>query len=203
MGVTKGVSAVTRAIDLLNEWVARCSFWLVLILTLETAISAIVLKVFDVGSNAFIEIRWYLFSAIFLFGAGYTLQKNAHVRIDVIAGRFGRRVQACIDIFGTLAFMFPLAVLMIWMSWGVFVDSFVTGEVSSSAGGLILWPARLMVPLGFGLLFLQGLAEILKRVLFLCGTGPDPLDTGGGPSAEEELAEEIRRSRQGGKEGAL
>jgi len=203
MGVTKGVSAVTRAIDLLNEWVARCSFWLVLILTLETAISAIVLKVFDVGSNAFIEIRWYLFSAIFLFGAGYTLQKNAHVRIDVIAGRFSRRVQACIDIFGTLAFMFPLAVLMIWMSWGVFVDSFVTGEVSSSAGGLILWPARLMVPLGFGLLFLQGLAEILKRVLFLCGTGPDPLDTGGGPSAEEELAEEIRRSRQGGKEGAL
>ena len=203
MGATRWVSAVTRAIDGLNERVARCSFWLVLILTLETALSAIVLKVFDIGSNAFIEIRWYLFSAIFLFGAGYTLQKNAHVRIDVIAGRFSRRTQAIIDIFGTLVFLFPLAILVIWMSWGVFADSFASGEMSSSAGGLILWPARLMVPLCFGLLLLQGLAEILKRLLFLCGAGPDPLATGDKPSAEEQLAEEIRRAQKNGKEGAL
>lgn len=188
-------------IDTLNAWVARCSFWLVLVLVLETAASAIVLKVFDVGSNAFIEIRWYLFSAIFLFGAGYALQKNAHVRIDVLTGRCSRRTQAMIDIFGTLVFLFPLAVLVIWMSSGVFVEAFVSGEKSSSAGGLVLWPARMMVPLGFGLLCLQGVAEILKRLLFLCGEGPDPLAAASGQNSQEELANDIRQSRDEGKGG--
>jgi len=201
MGSIRGVSAIVRGIDLVNEVVAKCSFWLVLVVTLETAFSAIVLKVFDVGSNAFIEIRWYLFSAIFLLGAGYTLQKNAHVRIDLFAGRCSHRTQALIDILGTLFFLFPFAILVIWMSWGVFFESFVSGEHSSSAGGLILWPARLMVPLGFGLLFLQGVAEILRRVLFLCGAGPDPLARHERASSQQKLADGIGQRQSGSGEG--
>lgn len=190
-----------RGIDALNEKIAKLTTWLVLIVTLETAASSIVLKVLDIGSNAFLEIRWYLFSAIFLLGAGYALQKNAHVRIDVLAGRFSHRTQAVIDIFGTLVFLLPVALLVIWMSWGVFVDSFVSSEMSSSAGGLLLWPARILVPAGFGLLALQGVAELIKRLAFLTGRGPDPLAKEDKPSAEEELAEEIRRRQQTEGEG--
>ncbi|MDP5240533.1 TRAP transporter small permease subunit [Uliginosibacterium sp. 31-16] len=191
---------VAHGIDALNEWVARIAIWLVLIVTLETAASAIVLKVLDVGSNAFLEIRWYLFSAIFLLGAGYALQKNAHVRIDVLTGRLSRRAQAAIDIIGTLFFLFPVSLMVIWMSWGVFAESFVSSEVSSSAGGLLLWPARLLVPAGFGLLLLQGVSEMIKRLAFLSNQGPDPLGEKK-MSAEEELANEIRRQREAAGEG--
>jgi TRAP-type mannitol/chloroaromatic compound transport system permease small subunit len=202
MSVMGALSGVARGIDVLNEKISKLSTWLVLILTLETALSAIVLKVLDIGSNAFLEIRWYMFSAIFLFGAGYALQKNAHVRIDVLVSRFGHRAQAIVDILGTLFFLAPVALLVIWMSWGVFADSFVTREMSSSAGGLLLWPARLMVPVGFGLLLLQGFSELIKRMAFLLGSGPDPyIDDK--PSAEEELANQIRAARQTDAEGGL
>lgn len=190
------VKKAVRGVDALNAWVARWTVWLVLVVTLETALSAVVLKVFDIGSNAFLEIRWYLFSAIFLLMAGYVLQKNAHVRIDLLAGRCSRRVQAVIDIFGTLVFLLPVSALVFWMGGQVFLDSWHTGEVSSSAGGLALWPARLLVPVGFALLMLQGLAEIARRVLFLCGQGPDPLEKADGMSAEEELANEIRAQQR-------
>ncbi|MBS1208002.1 MAG: dctQ [Proteobacteria bacterium] len=198
----KVLLGLARRIDALNDIVARISIWLVLIVTLETAASSIVLKVLDVGSNAFLEIRWYLFSAIFLLGAGHALQKNAHVRIDVLASRFSRRTQAVIDILGTLFFLLPVCVLVIWLSWGVFADSFSSGEVSSSAGGLLLWPARVLVPAGFGLLLLQGLAEMIKRVAFLAGCGPDPLGVDKQMSAEEELANAIRRQREANGEAA-
>jgi TRAP-type mannitol/chloroaromatic compound transport system permease small subunit len=201
MQVMRTLSCIARGIDALNEWVSKLSIWLVLIVTLETAVSAIVLKVLNVGSNAFLEVRWYLFSAIFLLGAGHALQKNAHVRIDVLLSRFSRRTQAFVDIFGTLFFLAPVALLVIWMSWGVFVDSFSSGEMSSSAGGLALWPARLLVPMGFGLLLLQGLAELIKRLLFLTGNGPDPYSSGDKLSAEEELANEIRAARKIDAEG--
>jgi TRAP-type mannitol/chloroaromatic compound transport system permease small subunit len=196
MQVMRFLSRFARGIDVLNEWVSKLSIWLVLVVTLETAISAVVLKVLNVGSNAFLEIRWYLFSAIFLLGAGHALQKNAHVRIDVLLSRFSRRTQAFVDIFGTLFFLAPVALLILWMSWSVFADSFTSSEMSSSAGGLALWPARLLVPVGFGLLLLQGIAELIKRVLFLTGNGPDPAGSDERPSAEEALANEIRAARK-------
>lgn len=198
----KVLLGVSRAIDALNAGIARLAIWLVLILTLETAASAIVLKVLDVGSNAFLEIRWYLFSAIFLLGAGYALQKNAHVRIDVLASRFSRRTQALIDIFGTVFFLFPVCALIIWLSWQVFASNFASGEDLGSSGSLILWPVRLLVPTGFGLLLLQGLSEVIKRLAFVTGQGPDPLEADKKLSAEEELIQEIRRQREAGTEGA-
>jgi TRAP-type mannitol/chloroaromatic compound transport system permease small subunit len=147
------------------------------------------------SSNAFLEIQWYLFSAIFLFCAGYTLLKNQHVRIDVISGRLSPRARAWIDIFGTLFFLMPMAITIMYLSWPVFVMAFERNEVSTNAGGLVLWPARLMVPIGFLFLILQGLSELIKRFAFLQGLIPDPLEKHGEKTAEEELAEEILRAR--------
>ena len=180
-------------IDALNERVGRTVYWLVLVAVLISAGNAIVRKVFNYSSNSLLEMQWYLFSAVFLLCAGYTLQRNEHVRIDVIAGRFSPRVQAWIDVFGTVFFLLPMALLFIWLSWPVFVRTFVHGEISTNAGGLMIWPARLMVPLGFALLALQGLSELVKRVAFLTRGGPDPIVRHDPLAAEKELAEEIRR----------
>ncbi|MFT4173157.1 MAG: TRAP transporter small permease subunit [Rhodocyclaceae bacterium] len=174
------------------------TIWLILLVTLISTANAIVRKAFDISSNAYLEIQWYLFSAVFLLGSGYALLRNVHVRIDVLVSRFSPRVHAWIDIFGTIFFLFPITLMVIWLSWGVFMTAFSTGEMSGSAGGLILWPARLMVPVGFTLLFLQGLSELIKRVAFL--RGRVKLDAADEASAEELLAEDIRRM-QGIKEG--
>jgi TRAP-type mannitol/chloroaromatic compound transport system permease small subunit len=147
------------------------------------------------SSNAWLEIQWYLFSAVFLFCAGYTLLHNQHIRIDVVTGRLSRRAQAWIDILGTLLFLMPMALTILWLSWPVFVDAYQRHEVSTNAGGLIIWPARLMVPIGFLLLVLQGISELIKRIAFLRGMIPDPTEKHEEPSAEELLAAEIRRQR--------
>jgi TRAP-type mannitol/chloroaromatic compound transport system permease small subunit len=187
--------ALSRAIDALNERVGRLVYWLVLVAVLISCANAVVRKAFNVSSNSFLEIQWYLFSAIFLFCAGYTLLRNQHVRIDVIAGRLSPRAQAWIDILGTIFFLFPMSIMIMYLSWPVFVMAYERGEVSSNAGGLIVWPARLMVPIGFFLLIVQGLSELIKRVAFLKGMIPDPTQKQGEKSAEEELAEEILRQR--------
>jgi len=183
---------LSRLIDRLNERVGRSVYWLVLVAVVISAGNAIIRKVFNYSSNAFLEAQWYLFSAVFLFCAGYTLLRNEHVRIDVITGRFSRRVQAWIDILGTLLFLLPMAAIFIYLSWPVFVRTWVHHEISGSAGGLVIWPARLLVPIGFSLLALQAVSELIKRVAFLRGLGPDPVDQLHGHSAELELAEEIR-----------
>lgn len=189
-----GFLKVSRAIDALNEWIAGKVIWLVLVMTLISAGNAVVRKVFNISSNGWLEIQWYLFSAVFLLCAGYALLRNAHVRIDVIVGRFGPRVAAWIDIFGGLFFLLPIAAMITWLSWDVFVDAWRSGEQSGNQGGLVLWPARLLVPVGFLLLMLQGVSEIIKRIGFLRGVVE--LD-GGKHSHDEELAlaEEIRRTR--------
>ena len=191
----KALLALSRAIDALNERIGHLVYWLVLVAVLISAINAVVRKAFNVSSNAFLELQWYLFSAIFLFCAGYTLLKNQHVRIDVIAGRLSARAQAWIDILGTLLFLFPMAILIMVLSWPVFVMAFERHELSTNAGGLVLWPARLMVPIGFLLLVLQGLSELIKRIAFLKGLIPDPNEKQHEKSAEEELAEEIMKQR--------
>jgi TRAP-type mannitol/chloroaromatic compound transport system permease small subunit len=187
--------SLSRMIDRMNERVGQVFYWLILITVLISAGNAVVRKAFNYSSNGLLEIQWYLFSAIFLFLAGYTLLRNEHVRIDVIAGRLSKRSQAWIDIFGTLFFLFPMAILMAWLSWPVFVDAFVRKEVSTNAGGLIIWPARLLVPIGFALLVLQGISELIKRVAFLRGLIPDPSEKHVTKTAEEELAEDILRAR--------
>jgi TRAP-type mannitol/chloroaromatic compound transport system permease small subunit len=188
---------ISRFIDALNERVGKSVYWLVLAMVLISAVNAIVRKVFNYSSNAFLEAQWYLFSAVFLLGAGYTLLRNEHVRIDVLAGRLSPRAQAWIDIFGTVFFLFPMAILIMRLSWPYFYHSFVDGEVSGSAGGLILWPARVLIPVGFALLVLQGTSELVKRIAFVAGKGPDPVKRHDPHAAEAELAEEIRRLAEG------
>jgi TRAP-type mannitol/chloroaromatic compound transport system permease small subunit len=187
--------AVSRAVDRMNERIGHTIYWLVLVAVLISCANAVVRKAFDTSSNAFLEIQWYLFSAIFLFCAGYTLLKNQHVRIDVVSGRLSKRAQAWIDILGTLFFLLPMAFLIMWLSWPVFIQAFQRNEVSTNAGGLVIWPARLMVPIGFLLLILQGLSELIKRIAFLQGLIPDPSEKAEEKSAEEQLAEEILRAR--------
>jgi len=191
----KSLLALSRAIDALNEKVGHAVYWLVLVAVLISAVNAVVRKVFNVSSNSFLEMQWYLFSAIFLFCAGYTLLKNQHVRIDVIAGRLSPRAQAWIDIVGTVFFLFPMAIMIMILSWPVFVMAYERNEVSTNAGGLVIWPARLLVPIGFFLLVIQGVSELIKRIAFLKGLIADPSQKQHEKSAEEELAEEILRQR--------
>ncbi len=186
---------LSRLIDALNSCVGRIACWLVLVAVLVSAGNATVRYTFNMSSNAWLEIQWYLFSAVFLLCSGYTLLHNQHVRIDIITGRFSKRVQAWIDILGAVFFLMPMALLILWLSWPVFVDAYTHKEVSTNAGGLIVWPARLLLPVGFLLLILQGVSELIKRIAFLCGAIPDPAEKDEGPSAEEQLAEEIRKSR--------
>ncbi|HEX6017796.1 MAG TPA: TRAP transporter small permease subunit [Burkholderiaceae bacterium] len=187
--------ALSQAIDWLNERVGRLCYWLVLVAVLISSGNAIVRYTLDKSSNAWLEVQWYLFSVVFLFCAGYTLLHNQHVRIDIVSGMFSRRVRTWIEIFGTLFFLMPMAAIIGWLSWPVFVDAYVHHEVSTNAGGLIVWPARLMVPIGFALLLLQGISELIKRIAFLQGLIPSPDEKDEGPSAEELLAEELRRQR--------
>jgi TRAP-type mannitol/chloroaromatic compound transport system permease small subunit len=187
--------SLSRLIDRLNERVGHAFYWLVLVTVLISAANAVVRKVFNYSSNGLLEIQWYFFSAIFLFLAGYTLLRNEHVRIDVISSRLSKRAQTWIDILGTLFFLFPMAFLLMWLSWPVFTEAYQRNEVSTNAGGLIIWPARLLVPIGFFLLLLQGVSELIKRFAFLKGIIPDPSEKHVAKTAEEELAEEILRGR--------
>jgi TRAP-type mannitol/chloroaromatic compound transport system permease small subunit len=186
---------VSRVIDALSERIGRVIAWLVLVTVLISAANATVRKLFDYSSNSYLEIQWYLFSAIFLLGAGYTLLRGEHVRIDIISSRLSPRARNWIDVVGIVLFLLPMSIIVMWLSWPLLEDSYVRHEVSSNAGGLIIWPARLLVPVGFFLLILQALSELIKRCAFLAGRIPDPLEKHAGKSAEEELAEEIARQR--------
>jgi TRAP-type mannitol/chloroaromatic compound transport system permease small subunit len=159
-------------IDALNERVGRLVYWLILVTVLISAGNAISRKLFNISSNAFLEVQWYLFAAVFLLAAGYTLKRNEHVRIDVITARFGPRTQAWIDIAGGLLFLLPMTLVILYYSWPFFTLSYTTREWSSNPGGLIIWPAKLLIPAGFALLLLQGLAETIKRIGFLRGLEP-------------------------------
>ena len=191
----KSLLALSGLIDSASERIGHTIYWLVLVTVVVSASNAVVRKAFNWSSNSLLEIQWYLFSAIFLFCAGYTLLKNQHVRIDVISGRLSSRAQAWIDILGTLFFLLPMAVLIMYLSWPVFIQAYERHEVSTNAGGLIIWPARLMVPIGFLLLAAQGISELIKRVAFLQGLIPDPGEKQHEKSSEELLAEEILKAR--------
>jgi len=184
---------LARGIDWLNEKIGRVVVWLVLVAVLISAGNAIIRKLFDTSSNAWLEVQWYLFSAVFLLCAGYTLLRNEHVRIDVMLHRLPKRTQIWIDIFGLAFFLLPAAVLIAVLAWPVFMRAFVSGEMSENAGGLIRWPVYILAPTGFALLALQGVSELIKRFAFLQGLIDDPTRKKQQRSAEEELAEEIER----------
>lgn len=180
--------AVSRTIDALNDRVGRAVLWLILASTLISAGNATVRKAFSMSSNALLEIQWYLYAAVFVLAAGYTLLNNEHVRIDVLSGRLSPRGRAVIDIFGAIFFLLPFAVLIVTLSWQYFWNAFVSGEMSSNAGGLIRWPVYLIVPVGFTLLGLQGISETIKRIAFLAGRAPDPAAHPTEPGIEERAA---------------
>lgn len=169
-----GLIALSRAIDGLNAFVHRWVKWLVLAAILISAGNAISRKLFSASSNAFLEAQWYLFSAVFLLAAAYTLQVGEHVKIDLLFGRFSRRTQVWIEVFGTIFFLFPFCLITLWLVWPVAVAKIATSEMSSNAGGLPLWPVWILIPIGFALLTLQGVSELVKRIAFLNGAGPDP-----------------------------
>ena len=196
-----GLLALSRGIDRLSEFIGRWVGWLVLAAVLISAINAIVRKAFGTSSNAFLEIQWYLFSAVFLLAAGYTLLRQEHVRIDIILGRFSRRTQVLVECFGLLVFLMPYVVFVIVEVMPLVIRAWQSGEMSSNAGGLIRWPVYALVPIGFALLGLQGLSELIKRIAFLQGRIPDPAIKEGVKTAEEELAEAIRQRelREGSK----
>ena len=183
--------SLSRRIDGFSEFIGRWVAWLVLAAVLISATNAVVRKAFDIGSNAFLELQWYLFAAVFLLASGYTMLRQEHVRIDVISGRFSKRTQIWIDIIGICLFLFPFIFMIIKLAMPLVINAYVTKEVSSNAGGLIRWPVKALLPVGFALLALQGLSELIKRIAFLMGLIGDPNAKADHPSAEEELAAEI------------
>lgn len=187
-----GLLALSKIVDKLSTGVGWLMMWMIFASTIISCINAIVRKVFDVGSNAFLEVQWYLFATSFLLAAGYTLLNNEHVRIDVISSRFSKRTQIWMDIIGFVVFLVPVCLAILWFSMPFFLNGLRSGEVSANAGGLILWPVYLMLPLGFGLLLIQAISEVIKRFAFLKGMIDDPTSKKGEKSAEEELAEAIR-----------
>ncbi|WP_298368687.1 TRAP transporter small permease subunit [Azospirillum sp.] len=161
-------------IDAMNDGVGKLVYWLVLVAVVVSSGNAVVRYTFNNSSNAWLELQWYLFAAIFLLCSGYTLLRNEHIRIDIVLGRFSKRVQAMVDIFGIVAFLFPMALIIMVLSWPMAKDSFLTNEMSSDAGGLIRWPAKLLIPVGFFLLTAQGVSELIKRIAFLAGLIDEP-----------------------------
>lgn len=180
----------SRLIDWFSNLLGKLVMWLVLAAVLISAVNAIMRKAFNIGSNAYLEIQWYLFAAVFMLGAAYVLLHNAHVRIDFIASRLSKRTNAWIDAIGIVVFLIPLCVILIDLSWPFFMRTYLSGEMSENAGGLIRWPVVLMIPLGFAVLLLQAVSELIKRVAFLRGAIAEPFSYGHEKTAEEALIEE-------------
>jgi TRAP-type mannitol/chloroaromatic compound transport system permease small subunit len=182
--------SLSRLIDAVNERIGHVVYWFVLAMVLVSAANAVSRYALNIASNAWLELQWYLFAGVFLLCSGYTLLHNEHIRIDVIASHLSRRAQIWIDILGTLFFMLPVTAYIAWLSWPVFMNAWTSGEISMNAGGLIRWPARLLVPMGFFLLTLQGLSELVKRVAYLRGLIPDPVEKHADPALEQLQVDE-------------
>ena len=189
----RGLLKLSGAIDGLNAFVGKWVIWLILGSTVISAVNALVRKIFNTSSNAYLEVQWFLFAAAFLLASGYTLLNGEHVKIDVIASRLSKRKQIWIDIIGFTFFLTPMCLIILYFGIPFFLQGFRSGEMSSNAGGLVRWPVYLMMPVGFVLLLLQGWSELIKRIAFLQGRIPDPTQKVLAKTPEEELAEEIRR----------
>ena len=187
MGALLGFS---RVVDAVNDRVGRALSWLILASVLVSSGNALVRYALDTSSNAWLELQWYLYSAVFLLCSGYALGRNDHIRIDIVNTRLPPRVRAWIDIFGGLFFLLPMALIILWLSIPMVEESIVRHEVSADAGGLLRWPVKILIPIAFALLALQGMSEIIKRIAFLMGRIPDPGDKHGGHSTVAEVMAE-------------
>lgn len=194
-GAVQALLVLSRFIDAANERVGRTVYWLILIMVIVSAGNASIRYSLDRSSNAWLELQWYMFAAVFLLCSGYTLLHNEHIRIDVVIGKLPRRTQIWVDLLGMIFFLLPMALLIMWLSWPIFVNAFVTNEQSSDAGGLVRWPARLLVPVGFFLLSAQGISELIKRIAYLMGLIPDPVEKHHDPNVD--LIEEQRKLIEG------
>jgi TRAP-type mannitol/chloroaromatic compound transport system permease small subunit len=164
--------AFSRAVDALNALFGKAADWMVLLSCIISAGNAFIRYSVSYSSNAWLEVQWYLFAGIVMLGAPYTLFRNEHVRVDLVYGNLRERARLWVDVFGLVVFLLPAAVLLAWMTWPFFADSYLRGEGSPNAGGLLRWPVKILLPLGFGLLTLQGLSELVKRVALLRGESP-------------------------------
>jgi len=194
-----GLLKLSGMIDRMNEFVGRWIAWLVLAAVIISASNAVVRKIFNMSSNSLLEIQWYFFSAVFLLCAGYTLLRNDHVKIDVLLHMMDKRKQMWVDIIGIVFFLFPFVVAVVVLSWPLFVNAFQTNEMSQNAGGLIRWPVYILVPIGFTLLGIQGISELIKRFAFLKGLIDDPTKKKQQKTAEQELAEAILAQTEGAR----
>ncbi|MHA3902644.1 TRAP transporter small permease subunit [Castellaniella sp. WN] len=192
----KPLLTISRWIDALNTLVGQAITWLVLVVAVVSAGNAVMRKLFSLSSNAWLELQWYLFGAIFLLAAGYTFLRNEHVRVDVLSQKLPERTQVRIEIFGVLFFLLPAACLVFWLSIPFFWESWITHELSSNTEGLIRWPAKLLIPVGFALLILAGLSHLVKCIGFLRGLCPNPMQVSSGKSDEEALVEDILAQRR-------
>jgi TRAP-type mannitol/chloroaromatic compound transport system permease small subunit len=192
----RGLLKFSNAVDWLNAQVGRWVIWLILASTVISAVNALVRKIFNMSSNAYLEVQWYLFAGAFLLAAGYTLLHGEHVKIDVISSRLTKRKQIWIDVFGYVFFLLPVCAVILYYGIPFFLQGYRSGEYSSNAGGLIRWPVYILMPIGFALLMLQGLSELVKRIAFLKGLIPDPTQKIVAKTPEEELAEELRRQAE-------
>lgn len=192
---------ISRLIDATSDLIGKLVIWVVLVTTLISAGNAIVRKLFDSSSNALLEIQWYLFALVFMLGGGYAFLRNAHVRIDFVSSRLSARARNWVDVVGIVAFLFPLCYMMATLGWPLFERAWNTGEMSANSGGLIRWPVYGLIPLGFALLFLQGVSELIKRMAFITGHGPDVL-IHDGPSEEELLAQQLQAEAEQRLKGA-
>ncbi len=190
--------AISRAIDALTEGIGKVVGWFILAAILLSAGNAIVRKTLNVSSNAYLEAQWYFYGAAFLLAAAYTLKQNEHIRIDIIYGAMSRRTQHWIDLLGHLFFLMPFLILMDIYLVPYVLLSWHSGEVSNNAGGLILWPAKSLLLIGFALLTLQGLSEIIKKIAVMQGAMPDPTPFVSSHKAAElegaELAEALKKA---------
>ena len=169
-----GLISLARFIDRITAFVGKAVSWLILLSVLVSASNAIVRKAFEISSNAWLELQWYLFGAAFLLAAAYTLKQNEHIRVDLVYGHLSRRAQHWIDLLGHIVFLMPFALLMVFYLFPYAVLSFRSGEMSTNAGGLIIWPAKAMLLIGFFLLAWQGVSEIIKKIAVMLGNMDDP-----------------------------
>ena len=194
---------ISALIDRMTNAIGRWVAWLVLAAVLISTANAISRKAFNLSSNAYLEIQWYLFAAVFMLAAGYTLLRQEHVKIDVISGRFSKRTQIWIDIVGICVFLLPFVCFIIKLAMPLVINAFVTQEMSSNTGGLIRWPVFALLPAGMFLLGLQALSELIKRIAYLQGRIPDPSKKSGAKTPEEELAAFLLEKEVSARDAAL
>ncbi len=197
-----GLLGLSRGIDALNAWIGRVAAWAIVVAVVVSAVNAVVRKVFGQSSNAWLELQWYLFGAVFMLCAAWCFRDNEHIRIDIISSRYSKRARDRMEVFGHLFFLAPFVAVMLYTSWPFVVNSVRSGEISTNAGGLIIWPSKILILAGFILLALQGLSELIKRVAIMRGDLEDHAAGGGHLAAAEAEAARLLSVQEAEAEAA-